>query len=205
MFVTTPGQADAACVNYTCNGSVNNGYKLSDASTPLATDGGILYINWGDGSPMESHNPGGIYAHNYGSIGHFSVTQTVKDSGGHESQQYWTMNVSGGATGKGTLTISASGSAHFNLTYKVKDGTTSISTGTIAVGGSKSIILDAKTYSLTIGYQTKIPLTDPLTYHSCSTLPSGAVTSSNGSTVTVSSVTVTTGGTVSVSLNDCNN
>ena len=204
MFVTTPGQADATCSSYTCNGSLNNGYKLNDASSPSFADGGKLYINWGDGTPIERHDPGGSYTHNYTHIGQYRVTQTVKDNNGNGSQRNWAINVTGGTNGKGTLKISASGSAYFNLSYNVMDGTTSVSSGTVAVGGSKSIILDAKTYSVKFTYQSKTPLTDPLTYHSCSTLPSGALTSSTGASVTVSSVTVPTGETVPVSLNDCN-
>lgn len=187
------------------SGTTATVFSLTDSSTP--TDSTVkVYVNWGDGSPIVGpYGTGHIFTHVYTSIGNYTVTQTARDEVGFTSTKTYTLSVSGGATGKGTLLISASGSVSFNISYKVMYGSTTVSTGTIAVGGSKSILLDSKTYSVKFTYQAKTPLTDPLTYHSCSTLPAGAVTSGNGSTVTVSNATVDAGDTVLLSLTNCNN
>lgn len=146
---------------------------------------------------------GGANEHIYSYVGRYRVTQTVANACGYKAQQIYTVTVGHGS--KGTLLISASGNAHFNIGYKVTDRRTTVTSGSIEVGESKSITLETKTYSVTFTYQSKTPLTEPQKYyHSCSTLPSGAVTSVDGSSVRVGSVTVPAGEPASVSLSDCN-
>ena len=148
---------------------------------------------------------GGANEHIYSHLGRYHVAQTVANACGYKAQQIYTVTVGGGTCCKATLLLSASGNAHFNIGYKVLvDRRTTVTNGSIAVGESKSIILAAQTYSVTFTYQSKTPTEPQKYYHSCSTLPSGAVTSVDGSSVRVGRVTVPAGEPASVSLSDCN-
>ena len=196
-----------------CFGKTSTIFKLVDVSTPAGVN---VYVDWGDGTPAEAGVQGGSFTHRYGWMGTFTIILTASDVWGFTDQKSYVATVQEN-TGKGTLSLQASGSfgnalngAPLGITYYVYDssGMTIITSGSLipSTGSSenfKDLLLDAGSYTVKLLFPpTAIGAT---TYHYCingagTTAFNGAQTMSTGAQQLVS---LTSGDRVVLSGEDC--
>jgi hypothetical protein len=148
----TPSTVNAAPV---CSGTAPTAADYVVSFTDSSTDDGAatLYVNWGDGTPVQAFALGSSPSHTYIYKGTYSVRRYVRDSGGLVGDCGTTPVTVGSAAGTtGTLTINTTNTtgSGFSVTAYVKLGSSTKAFSSIPVGASKVFPLAAADYGVWI-------------------------------------------------------
>ena len=144
----------------------------TDASTDAGDPSAMVYVNWGDGSPLEVQALGYAFSKTYASYGTYTITKTVKDGAGAScvaGPTYVSVPAPPpGGGGTATLDIAAALGAGVCSKYPTAITTQAVCT---AVGG--------------------VWTTPPANFGYTYTLKQGGLTKKTGSGTTASTTTVT--------------
>lgn len=129
------------------SGTNNMTASFTDGSSDPG-DTATLYVNWGDGSPVQAFALGAAAGHTYAYKGTYSVKRYVRDTGGLVGQCDPASVTVGSAAGtSGTLVVNLTGGS-FNVSTYIKKGTSTKAFASIAVGTPRPFTLPADTYGV---------------------------------------------------------
>lgn len=122
----------------TCEIGVGGGVSIVGA-TANTTDADT-FVWWGDGCGLDTTGT----SHIYNNIGKFQVIQTVRNACGFTAQKVMIVNVTGGAGGKGTISLTNTGTTTVSYNVYNQNSSASITHGT----APHNVVLDAGTYDV---------------------------------------------------------
>ena len=173
-----------------------------DASSDAGDASAFVYMNWGDGSPVEKRALGYSFSHTYTSYGTYAITKTVRDGAGASCEVAASVSVPDpGSGGSETLTIATTKQAgvcsrfptlittqaqctavggvwtapppDFSYSYELRQGGLTKKTGTGSTATSTAVTgLTAGTYNVYLTY----PSGHICTYTNGTAVPTGATT-----------------------------